>query len=292
MEVSNADATAAKAEGTPATLPASTTTWAGLACSFFGSILFIAGALGFLLSTTAYVQSWLGPFQLGAFAWILGSLSYLAPLLAKAAETSCGTSKDAKASGTPDSDRRPRHPDRQCPWTLGEAGSALCLLAFVAGCSIVFFGPAGIADEVQVANNLPAMNGLFTVGSAILLANPLYFLLVSRQWHVLLTLSPGGAAGAAGAAAVDWWFELVVAASFTYAGAAGGYGADHDTITSGMAMWVVGSLVLLLQAFYVLAVKRGVVVVETNHDQDSKQTSDDDSCEGSDQGTCDMDSCV
>jgi hypothetical protein len=207
MEVSNADATAAKAQGTPATLLASTTTWAGLAYSFFGSILFIAGALGFLLSTAAYVQSWLGPFQLGAFAWILGSLSYLAPLLAKAAEASCGTSKGAKESGTPDSDRRPRHPDRQCPWTLGEAGSALYLLAIVAGCSIVFFGPAGIADEVQVTNNLPAMNVLFTVGSAILLVNPLYLLLVSRQWHVLLTLSPGGAAAGA---AVDWWFELVV----------------------------------------------------------------------------------
>jgi hypothetical protein len=286
MEVSNADATASKAEGTPATL-ASTTTWAGLACYFFGSILFIAGALGFLLSTTAYVQSWMGPFQLGAFAWILGSLSYLAPLLAKAAEASCGTAKDTKESGTPDGAHGRRHPDRQCPWTLGEAGSALCLLAFVAGCSIVFFGPNGIADEVQVTNNLPAMNGLFTVGSAVLLVNPLYLLLVSRPWHSLLTLSPGGAA----ATAVDWWFELVVAASFTYAGAAGGYGADHDTITSGMVMWVVGSLVLLLQAFYVLAVKRGVVV-ETNHDQDSTQTSDYDSCQGSDQGTCDMDSCV
>ena len=261
----------------PATTLAGTTTWAGLTCYFFGSILFIAGALGFLLSTTAYVQSWLWPFQFGAFTWILGSLSYLAPLLSTATVAWCG---DPKSDSN--DDQRP-HSDRRCPWGLFEAGSALCLLAFVAGCSIVFFGPDGVADEAQVTSNLPAMNGLFTVGSAVLLVNPLRVLLVSRPWH---RLSLSGAA-------VDWWFELVVAASFTYAGAAGGYGTDHDTITSGMVMWLVGSLVLFLQALYILAVKVGVVVETRRSDErDSKRTNDDDSCNGSDQGTCDVDSCV
>jgi hypothetical protein len=277
------------ARAPPATTLASTTTWAGLTCYFFGSILFIAGALGFLLSTTAYVQSWLWPFQFGAFTWILGSLSYLAPLLSTATVAWCGTTESDS------NDDQRTHSDQRCPWGLFEAGSALCLLAYVAGCSVVFFCPDGVADEAQVTSNLPAMNGLFTVGSAVLLVNPLRVLLVSRPWRRMCQGASAPPLSLCGdrASAVDWWFELVVAASFTYAGAAGGYGAYHDTITSGMVMWLVGSLVLFLQALYIQAVKVGFVVeTEMSDERDSKRTNDDDTCHGSDQGTCNMESCV
>ena len=53
------------------------------------------------------------------------------------------------------------------PWGLGEIGYVICLLCFIVGCGIVFFGqPHGFVDEEQVLKFLPAMNGLSEAGSA------------------------------------------------------------------------------------------------------------------------------
>jgi hypothetical protein len=237
---------------------AHTLSWTDLLYHAIGSVLFTVGALGFVLSATAYVQSWLGPFQLGALCWIVGSVAYLVPLLSL-----CRSPRRRgpdPAEGADEGVREER--SRRWPWGVGEIGSALCLLCFIVGCSIVFFGPDGLATEAQAIQNLPAMNGLFTAGSAVLFANPLYALLLSclasRRRSEGSPTKPStshSAPAPSPTASVDWWFEVAVAACFTYAGAAGGYGLDRDTVTSGMACWVAGSAVLLVQAAWLAAAK-------------------------------------
>jgi hypothetical protein len=243
----------AKAESTscrvmaPSSL-AQTVGWSDLVWYVIGSVLFTAGGLGFVLSTTAYVQSWLWPFQFGAITWIIGSTAYLVPLV-----SACCASPPQREEG----DRQDGGSRRRCRWGLGEAFSAICLLCFIVGCSLGFFGPEGIATETQVLENLPAINALFTVGSAVLLVNPTCLLLascLSCRWR-LKTAPEDGEVAVFAPLTVDWWYEAAAATSFTYASAAGGYGPNLDAMTSGMVFWVVGSVVLFVQAVHLIAVK-------------------------------------
>lgn len=137
------------------------------------------------------------------------------------------------------------------PWGLGEIGYVICLLCFIVGCGIVFFGPNGLADKEQVLKFLPAMNGLFTAGSAFLLLNPIYHLLSGKAKPWMCNSPSSGIM----VTTVDWWFEIAVAFSFTFPGAAGGYGNHPNHITAGLYFWVVGSAILFVQAMYLIIVK-------------------------------------
>jgi hypothetical protein len=239
---------------------AQTTSWEGLVFYVIGSVLFTAGGLGFVLSTTTYVQSWLLSFQFGAFVWIIGSVAYLVPLVSVLWMHCRATSPRQEEGGCPDGDSR----RRCCGWELGQFFSAVGLLCFIVGCSLGFFGPEGIANEQQVVRNLPAINAAFMVGSAVLLVNPIHLLLISFLPCYSYSKTPPPDDGSESKAtlasplsSVDWWYETAVAASFTYASASGGYGLDHDTVASGMVFWVVGSVVLLVQAVHLIVVKAG-----------------------------------
>jgi hypothetical protein len=137
------------------------------------------------------------------------------------------------------------------PWGLGEVGYVICLLCFIVGCGIVFFGPNGLADEEQVLKFLPAMNGLFLAGSACLLLNPIYHLLSGKAKPWMCKSPSSGIV----LTTVHWWFEMATAFSFTFAGAAGGYGINSKQITAGWVFWIVGSVILFVEVIYLIIVK-------------------------------------
>jgi hypothetical protein len=206
-------------------------TWSTLAYYVTGSVFFIAGALGFLLSIYL-VETWLVPFQFGAITWIIGCVAYMIPLLAMFCKDDFSW----------------------WPWGLGEVGYVVCLSCFIVGCAIVFFGPPrGLAQEDQVLLFLPAMNGLFLAGSACLFLNPVFLLLSgkAKPW----ICSPSQFSSEVKVTTVDWWFEAAVAFSFTFAGAAGGYGDHPNSITAGLFFWIIGSVVLFAQAMLLIFIK-------------------------------------
>jgi hypothetical protein len=227
MKETNDSSSPPSAPPTPLALSLS---WSTLVYYVIGSSFFIAGALGFLLSIYL-VENWLVPFQFGAITWIIGCIAYMIPLI--------GMFKFCSGSFV-------------CwPWGLGEIGYVICLLCFIVGCGIVFFGPNGLADEEQVLKFLPAMNGLFVGGSACLLLNPIYHLLSGKAKPWMCKSPSSGTV----VTTVDWWFEMAVAFSFTFAGAAGGYGNHPKHITAGLFFWIVGSVILFVQAMYLIVVR-------------------------------------
>ena len=231
----------------PPTPLALSLTWRTLVYYVIGSLFFIVGALGFLLSIYL-LDNWLVPFQVGAITWIIGCISYMIPLIDMF--KCCGNDLVV------------------CwPWGLGEIGYVICLLCFIVGCGIVFFGPPhGLADEEQVLKFLPAMNGLFEAGSACLLLNPIYLLLLGKAKPWMCNSQTSGIK----VTTVDWWFEFAVAFSFTFAGGAGGYGNHPKHITAGLVFWIVGSVILFVQAMYYL-----MIVKHKNYKKEGEMKSED-----------------
>ena len=56
---------------------------------------------------------------------------------------------------------------------------------------------------------------------------------------------------------VDWWFHVLVAGSFTMAGAAGGFAPRRIPMTMGIYFWLVGSCLLYTQAVFAMGLKLG-----------------------------------
>ena len=195
-----------------------------------GSLCFCAGSIGFIWST--WTIEWLRPLQYGCTLWIMGSILFLIPLLAFLQTRCCH--RDTNASS------------RTCAsscWSRSEISLIGCLLCFVVGCA---FGTV-FSTEESVVGLLPPMNGLFLAGSTLLFVDTLVVFIGSLRTLTCTSLrklvafcqdddnSPHGCIG------------VVVAASYVFASALGGYGHSQGVIRAGMFGWIVGSVVSLLE---------------------------------------------
>jgi hypothetical protein len=198
-----------------------------------GSLCFIAGSVGFIMST--WTIKWLLPLQFGCTLWCTGCILFLIPLLALL-KTRCSHRNADSSSPTCAS---------SC-WSRSELCLVGCLLCFLVGCG---FG-THFSKEETVVRFTPSMNALFLAGSALIFVDSLVVMYSHRtrictSLHKLVACtccrdgdgddSPHGCVG------------LVVAGSYVFACILGGYGQSQGVIRAGMFGWIVGSVVSLLE---------------------------------------------
>jgi hypothetical protein len=201
--------------------------------SFNGSLSFVVGSSGFIIST--YSENWLPYFRYGCVVWIWGCTSYLIPtfLQLKARKRGGGFT-------TP------------FPWDLADCGEIICLACFIVGCILGGFVPA-TADDVLLL--LGPINAFFVAGSFALTLNPLMqaiLFVIKRQGSVYNRMTNSKLCGTGGTNGLrsqgDRALELLTAASFCTAGVFGGYGPTFPAVRIGNYFWEVGSVVCFLRS--------------------------------------------
>jgi hypothetical protein len=210
------------------------TSTATLLFNLAGSVCFIAGSIGFIWST--WTSEWLRPFQYGSNLWVMGSILFLIPMLALLRTRFYARNGELCSYASSCSSR-------------AELCMFGCLLCFLVGCAL---GATGWSEE-SVVQHLPAINALFLVGSALPLVDSLLVAWSHQRCISFKKLAcchdddDDGDGDDKNSAPPFPFIGLVVAGSYVFASALGGYGLLQGVVQAGMFGWAVGAIVSLLE---------------------------------------------